>query len=119
MSSIRNTIVVALLQVGVIVAGVLAAGICERVWISRNWPPPPMVALLYSYGVIGLLIPLVWAAGAAALHARSGVSEDLRVLMFWLGVFVLIGLAAFVVYADVSPWVAFLKNAGISDDSLD
>lgn len=112
MSSIRNTVVVALLQVGVIVAAVLAAGICHRVWMSRGWPPPPLVALLCSYGVIGLLVPLAWIAGAAVLHIRTGVSEDVRVLMFWLGVLVLIALAAFALYADVSPWLMFLKSAG-------
>lgn len=117
MSSIRNTVVVALLQVGVIVAAVLAAGICHRVWMSRGWPPPPLVALLCSYGVVGLLVPLAWVAGAAVFHIRPGVSEDLRVLMFWIGVLVLIALAAFALYADVSPWMVFLRNAGSGDDS--
>jgi hypothetical protein len=112
MGSIRNTVVVAIMQVGVIVAGVLAAGLCLRVWISRDWPSPPLVALLYNYGIVGLLIPLAWAAGAVALQTRAGVSEDVRVLMFWLGVLVLIALAAFVAYADLSPWLVYLRDPG-------
>ena len=115
MSSIRNTVVVALLQVGVIVVAVLAAGLCHRVWATSGLALPAPVALLYSYGVAGLLIPLSWAAGAAALQIRSGVSEDLRVLTFWLGVLILIALAIFVLYADVSPWLTFLNVRGGDD----
>jgi len=107
------------MQAGVIVAGVLAAGICHRVWTSRGWPLPPLVALLYNYGVAGLLIPLAWTAGAAALQVRPSVSEDVRVLMFWLGVLLLIALLIFAVYADVSPWLVFLRNTGNADDTLD
>ena len=117
MSSIRNTVVVALMQVGVIVAGVLAAGICHRVWTTREWPVPSLVALLYNHGVAGLLIPLAWVTGAAVLQTRSSVSEDVRVLMFWLGVLVLIALIIFAAYADISPWLVFLRNVGNGDDA--
>ncbi|HEV2331239.1 MAG TPA: hypothetical protein VGY56_20855 [Verrucomicrobiae bacterium] len=112
MSSIRNTVVVALLQVGVMVVAVLAAGICHRVWATSGMALPTPVSLLYNYGVAGLLIPLAWAAGATALQIRSGVSDDLRVLMFWLGVVILIALAIFAVYADVSPWLTFPDPGG-------
>ncbi|HTV42971.1 MAG TPA: hypothetical protein VMF08_20570 [Candidatus Sulfotelmatobacter sp.] len=112
MSSIRNTVVVALMQVGVIVAAVLAAGVCHKVWTTREWAVPSPVALLYNHGVAGLLIPLAWVTGAAVLQTRSSVSEDARVLMFWLGVLVLIALIIFAAYADISPWLVFLRNAG-------
>ena len=82
MASIRNTVVVAIMQVGVIVAAVLAAGVCHRVWLSRDWPLPPLVTLFYNYGIAGLLIPLTWAAAAAVLQTRAGVSEDVRVLIY-------------------------------------
>lgn len=117
MASIRNTVVVAILQVGVIVAGVLAAGICHRVWTSRDWPLPPLVTLFYNHGIAGLIIPMAWVTGAAALHTRSGVSDDVRALMFWLGVLVLVALIVFALYADVSPWLGFLKNSGNADDA--
>jgi hypothetical protein len=119
MGSIRNTVVVAIMQVGVIVAGVLAAGVCHRIWTSRDWPLPPLVALLYNYGIAGLLIPVAWSIGAVVLQTRAGVSEDLRVLMFWLGVLALILLLLFVLYADVSPWLVFLRNASHPDDTGD
>jgi hypothetical protein len=119
MGSIRNTVVVAIMQVGVIVAGVLAAGVCHRVWTSRDWPLPALVGLLYHFGFMGLLIPLAWAAGAAVLQTRAGVSEDVRVLMFWLGVLVLVVLVVFVAYADGSPWLIFLRDTGNPDDTGD
>jgi hypothetical protein len=116
MASIRNTVVVAILQIGVIVVAVLAAGVCHRVWTSRDWPPPPLIALLCYHGIVGLIIPMSWITGAAMLHTRSGVSDDVRALMFWVGVLVLLALTAFALYADVSPWLVFLKNTG-NDDS--
>jgi hypothetical protein len=119
MGSIRNTVVVAIMQVGVIVAGVLAAGLCHRIWISHDWPSPPLVVLLYNYGIVGLLIPLAWAAGAVALQIRAGVSEDVRVLMFWLGVLGLIALVVFAAYADISPWLVFLRDPGNVNDGGD
>jgi len=100
------------MQVGVIVAAVLAAGVCHKVWTTREWAVPSPVALLYNHGVAGLLIPLAWVTGAAVLQTRSSVSEDARVLMFWLGVLVLIALIIFAAYADISPWLVFLRNAG-------
>ncbi|HEY1790044.1 MAG TPA: hypothetical protein VGJ73_17995 [Verrucomicrobiae bacterium] len=108
---------VAIMQVGAIVAGVLGAGVCHRIWTSRDWPVPPLVALLAHFGIVGLLVPLAWAIGAVVLQIRAGVSEDVRILMFWLGVLVLIILLAFVIYADVSPWLVFLKGATTLDDS--
>lgn len=116
MSSIRNTVVVALMQVGVIVAGVLAAGICHRVWIASNMPEPSLVALLYNHGVAGLLIPLAWVTGAAVLQTRSNVSDDARILMFWLGVLVLIALIIFTAYADISPWLTSF-DVGMANDA--
>lgn len=119
MASIRNTVVVAILQVGVVVAGVLAAGVCHRVWTSHDWAPPALVALLCHYGIAGLLIPMAWAAGAIVLQTRAGVSEDVRVLTFWLGVLALMVLVVFAAYADVSPWLVFLRNAGNPNDMGD
>ena len=116
MSSIRNTVIVALMQVGVIVAGVLAAGICHRVLATSELPMPSPVALLYNHGVVGLLIPLAWVTGAAMLQTRSSVSEDARILMFWLGVLTLIALIIFAAYADISPWLVFF-DVRMADDA--
>jgi hypothetical protein len=105
MGSIRNTVVVAIMQVGVIVAGVLGAGIGHNIWARDNRPIPLLVAVLYGYGVVGFFIPLAWSFGAVMLQLRSDVSDDVKSLIFWIGVLILIALIIFVVYADVSPWL--------------
>lgn len=104
------------MQVGVIVAGVLAAGVCQKVWSNDNMTMPVPVTLLYSYGVIGLLIPLAWSAGALALYRRPRVSDDIKSLMFWFGVLVLIALVVFVIYADVTPWLRVMWRIGGDDE---
>ena len=110
--------VVAVMQVGVIVAGVLAAGLCHKGFASQGLAVPVLAAMLYRYGVIGLFIPLAWGAGALALQIRAGVSEDVKTLIFWSGVLLLIGLSVFVLYADVTPWLHIRWNKGGGDDDL-
>jgi hypothetical protein len=105
MSSIRNIIVVAIMQVGVIVAGVLAAGICHRVWSSEDMAMPVAVAMVYRHGFVGLLIPVVWGTGTVALYLRANISEEIKTLVFWFGVLILIVSAAFIIYADATPWL--------------
>lgn len=116
MASIRNTVVVAIMQVGVIVAGVLAAGVCHKIWSANNTPVPSLVAMLCSYGVAGFCIPLAWGIGAVVILLRKDASEDVKDLIFWLGVLVLVGLIAFVLYADVPPW--FRAEWGVGGSSL-
>jgi hypothetical protein len=118
MSLIRNTVVVAVMQVGVIVAGVLAAGLCHKGFASQGVAVPVPAAMLYSYGVVGLFIPLAWGAGALALLIRPGVSEEVRTLIFWSGVLLLIALSVFIIYADVTPWLHVLGKTGGGEDDL-
>jgi len=105
MASIKNIVVVAIMQVGVLVAGVLAAGICHKVWTANGVAMPTPAAMLYWHGVTGLLIPVGWGAGAVMLYLRTNVSEEIKTLMFWAGVLTLVLLAAFVIYADATPWL--------------
>jgi len=112
MASIRNTVVLAIMQVGVIVAGVLAAGLCHKILTFNNLPVPSLVTMLCSYGVAGFFIPLAWSLGAIMLQLRADVSEDVKTLIFWMGIFVLIALVAFVLYADVPPLFRVMRGMG-------
>jgi hypothetical protein len=118
MASIRNIVVVAIMQVAVIVAGVLAAGVCHRLFASQNMPLPMGVTLLYANGVLGFLIPLAWSILTVVLQLRADVSDDLRALMFWFGVFVLLVLVVLCLFVDVPPWlqVMFAGNHLGDDD---
>jgi hypothetical protein len=104
MASIRNTVVVAIMQIAVIVFGVLGAGICHKVFSSDNVAMPLPAAMLYSHGLMGFFIPMIWGVVAVVLQLRATVSDDIKSLIFWLGVLTLILIAIFVVYADVTPW---------------
>ena len=119
MVTIRNTVVVAIMQVGVIVAGVLAAGICHRMSVSNNTAMPFLALALYSYGVVGLLIPLAWVTGAVVLQLRANFSDSITVLMFWLGILLLIALTVFVFYADVPPLLRGLINMHSNNGGID
>lgn len=118
MASIRNIVVVAIMQVGVIVAGVLAAGICHKVFTADNLPVPLPALLLYAHGFMGFLIPMAWSIVTVMLFLRPNVSDDVRTLMFWLGVLVLVVMVIFCLYADISPWfrIGWVVN-GDADDA--
>jgi hypothetical protein len=116
MSSIKNIVIVAISQVGVIVFGVLGAGVFHKECSLTGMAMPSLVALLYGYGFMGLCVPLAWSVGAVVLQLRPDVSDD-RTLMFWLGVLTFVALAFFCLYADVSPWFNIMWNlSGNGDD---
>ncbi len=119
MSSIKNIVVLAIMQVGAIVAGVLAAGICHKGFAIRGLAVPFPATMLYSYGVLGLFIPLMWGTAAVTLQLRPGVSEDLKTLILWSGILLLIAIGVLVFYADVMPWLHVLMSAGNSSGGND
>jgi len=104
-SSIKNIVIVAISQVGVIVFGVLGAGVFHKESTLTGVLMPGPVLMLYRFGFIGLAIPLAWSIGAVVLQLRADVSDDIRTLMFALGILVLVALGIFCLYADVSPWL--------------
>jgi len=107
MFTIRNTVIVALMQVGIIVAGVLAAGLCHRLWTVNGMPMPLPAAILYNYGVLWFAIPLGWSVIALVLRDRPGISDDVKSLVFLIGVLLVLLLGLFVIYADITPWLRF------------
>jgi hypothetical protein len=118
MASIKNIVIVAISQVGVIVFGVLGAGIFHKECSLSGMHMPLPVYLLYSYGFMGFFVPLAWGAGAVVFQLRASVSDDIRTLMFGFGVLVLVALAIFCLYADISPWFNGIWDlSGNGDDS--
>lgn len=108
MSSVKNTVLVAIMQVGVIVAGILAAGLVFKAWTHMNAPLPLPAAILVNYGVLGFIIPMIWSIVALWLQNRSEISDDLKNVFFWFGVLILLALGFFVLYADVTPWIRIM-----------
>jgi hypothetical protein len=105
MFTIRNTVRVAIMQVGVLVAGILASGLGHRLSVVNGILLPWPAVLLYQYGVLGLAIPLGWTAAALVLRRRPEISDGVKALVLLSGILLVVALAAFVLYADVTPWL--------------
>jgi hypothetical protein len=119
MVSIRNIVVLALMQVGVIVAGVLTAGVCHKMAVSNGTTMPFLTLMLYQFSVTGLLIPLAWVTGTVVIQLRANVGDGIKLLMFWLGILLLIVLTIFVFCADVPPLVRGLINMHNNNGGVD
>jgi hypothetical protein len=101
--TVRNTVILALTQVGVIVAGVLTAGACQK-WNATlfHFPARRDTELLAEYGFLALVLPLAWAA-ALYLLRQSEDPGAAGVTAFSSGVLLLVLLLLGVVYAAVAP----------------
>jgi hypothetical protein len=100
MGSVQNIVRVALMQIGVIVAGILGAGICHKIHSITEQPMPHPASALYEHGVYGFFIPILWAGLTLSICSRDHVSDAAKALTFWSGVILLIALAIFVVLID-------------------
>jgi hypothetical protein len=117
MFSVRNAVLVAIMQVGVIVAGILASGFWYKFATSSNMQMPFPASVLFNYGITGFTIPFAWILITLLLRGRPKLSDEIKDLAFWFGVLILIGLAVFVVYADVSPCFRIMWSLGGGDDA--
>jgi hypothetical protein len=117
MFSVRNAVVVAIMQVGVIVAGVLAAGLWCRTAVTGHVMIPFPTLCLFTYGICGFVIPLVWGSCAAFVIHQQKFSDGLKSLMFWFGVLMLLAMAVIVLYADASPFFHITWSLSGGDDA--
>jgi len=106
MFTVRNAVLIALMQIGVIVTGVLAAGVCNKWWTSTGAIGLPLPTLfLINYGVVALSIPMLWIVAVLQLRRRPEVSDDAKDLAFLSGIILLLVFCIFVGYAVLSPWL--------------
>ena len=105
MSTVRNIVLVALMQVGVIVGGVLGAGVSHKWWTSFGIALPPSTLLLMNYGVIALVMPLIWGVCTLRLRQTPEVPEEIKALVFFSGILLLAFLCLIVGYAVLEPWL--------------
>ena len=103
MFSIKNAVYVALMQIGVIVTGVLAAGLWVREQKVANLILSTPAEFLTGHSDLFMAIPVVWITCAALVHRRPELSDGVKDLIVFSGVLILAGLGVFFVYADVTP----------------
>ena len=110
MFSVRNVVVVAMMQIGVIVAGVLGAGLWHKFQVANGVHILTATAFLFDHGVFGFVVPVVWSAFILMLNGRQEISDAALFLAFWLGVMLLLGLTMFVIYADFFPFFRTMRE---------
>jgi hypothetical protein len=117
MFTVYNATLVAVMQVGVIVAGVLASGLWHKFATDSRMEMPFPASLIYHYGTVGFVIPFIWIICALLLRGREKVSDEIKSLAFWFGVLILIALLMFMIYANVSPLFRIMWRMGGGDDA--
>jgi hypothetical protein len=80
----RNLVILALFQIGTIVAGVLGAGAAIKWHWEVNFNPSPdylyWPRVIADYGFALLLLPLIWAVIALRTIRRPGSSDASRIV---------------------------------------
>jgi hypothetical protein len=109
----RNTAILALVQGGVLVAGVLAACVDHKWYTVANVRPPTPTALLAEYGFLALVLPLVWVTIALRVQQRNE-DADSKALVFGSGILLLLLLLLGIGYAVVLPFVRLMGCGGLS-----
>jgi hypothetical protein len=105
----RNTAILALTQVGVIVAGVLGAGATQKLFAQFNARTGWWTDFVASWGFLALALPIVWAALALWLLLRGEDHEAARFVTFWSGVLVVALLLLVIVRSSAGPLLWFFS----------
>lgn len=100
-----NAIKIALMQVGVIVAGILAAGIGYRAASDLERVVPVSTVFLVHFGFLLLALPLVWIGVAMRMQRNATASDRRKSLTFLAGLALLIGLILLALHAAGTPWM--------------
>ena len=101
----QNAVIVALLQLGVIVFGILAAGASQKIAESLGLPVPISTVLLMDYGLALLPAPLAWIFAALRLKNQSAIPEARKKAAFASGILLLVILFLLVVASVAGPWL--------------
>jgi len=97
--TLRNVVILALAQTGVLVAAILGAGIAHKYLKATQFrgSGPPLSITLIAYGWLGLALPFAWfCLGLYVLRNEERVSDRVKLCILGAG-FLL--LAAFLVTA--------------------
>lgn len=105
-----NAVLVAVTQVGVIVLGILAAGVSQKIWTDTGIPITAATSFFLNFGFLFLAIPLLWISTAIALRQRPSVPEEIKTLAFWSGSALIVSLAVFELYVIFRPWLNVMSS---------
>lgn len=100
-----SAVLVAISQVGVVVAGCLGAATAHRLTGGFGRSMPLATILLLDYWMLFMAVPLIWIS-ALRLRERAEVSNDAKVTTFWFGVFLLAAMALLGICAFLGPFLS-------------
>ena len=86
----RNLVLLALAQIGILVAAVLGASAAHKWHTTFGTAESSWSRALMGYGWLGLLLPVAWLAMAACVFANKRSSEDARFWAVYTGFLLLI-----------------------------
>jgi hypothetical protein len=109
----RNTVLLALVQIIVIVFSVLMAGACLKwysTFISMEIPitSPWATSVFAEYGFLALLLPVIWVVIALRTLQRDEEAQVPRLLVFLSGIILLLVLLIGAWYAAARPFFDLL-----------
>jgi hypothetical protein len=110
--TVRNTVILALVQVGVITTGVLAAGATRKWYTSFRMSLPQTTIWLAEYGWLAMVLPLLWVTVALVILNDKGSSDERRLGAVFGGVALLIFLLAAVFFYAVLTWLVVVLPPG-------
>ena len=99
------------MQLGSVMACIIIGAICHKYGQTEGMRGflPACINWFYHYGLFGFGFPIIWSACALYLCSRENVSEFSRLFVCWLGVFVVIALAALVVVSLLLPFMPVVR----------
>jgi hypothetical protein len=119
MITVRNIVLLALAQVGVIMAGVLTGGLARR--LIRNvtedgWRGevrlPAANLVLVDWWVIWMLVPLIWVTATLVIQHRRALSDEVKTWTFSSGFLVAAALLVFVWFGGFGSLLRAFRYLG-------
>jgi hypothetical protein len=102
--SSQSVLVLALLQVGALVAGVLGAGLNRRLLEVATGAVPGSIRWLVDYGVVLLVIPLAWLSLVQVVRLNPRTPDPVKRLVFMGGIGLLAGIVIVFGLMLLRPW---------------
>ena len=99
----RNLVILALIQIGTIVAGVLAAGLSVKWYKLIEFDAPNHGEFISNYGWLALIMPISWITLAMMEFQRETEEEGGRLFVLAVGVLLELFLLYWVWHGGLGP----------------
>ncbi len=111
MATTKNFVLLALMQVGIVVAGVLASATTVKLLNAGNGLPPELSIRFADLGILLLVVPSLWIWCVMKVHLAPRCSELRRRIAFLSGLLLLAVLVGLTWATSVRP---FLQLCGMT-----